>query len=114
MTVEQMRPGLAAEHIGTAFLVLDDPAQVFSLTLTGVVENSKTERSEAFSLFFHGPESPYMPQGTRKLKHEKLGEIEIFLVPVARDKDGFQYEAVFNLLFFYIFMNRNTFNNRPN
>ena len=43
--------------------VLDDPSNVFSVTLAEVVEHSKTEHSQAFSLFFHGPLDRFMPQG---------------------------------------------------
>lgn len=87
------------EHIGSAFSVLDDPTGSVFLTLTSVVEHAKTERMETFSLFFLGPENSYLPQQTYKLNHATLGELEIFLVPVAQNKDGFQYEAVFNLIF---------------
>ena len=85
-----------AEYVGTDFEVLDDPANVFCLKLTGVVEQAKTERSEAFSLFFHGPLDRFMPQSIHRLRHLGLGELEIFLVPVAQGNGGFQYEAVFN------------------
>jgi hypothetical protein len=30
------------------------------------------------------------------MKHEAIGEVGIFLVPVARDQEGFLYQAVFN------------------
>jgi hypothetical protein len=32
-----------------------------------------------------------------QLKHERLGEMELLLVPVGQDKEGFQYQAVFIL-----------------
>ena len=94
--LEQLKPNLLTPHIGTTFEVLTDPTNVFSLTLTNVLEHEKTERNEAFSLLFHGPQSPFMPQAIYKLQHAELGVFEIFLVPVARDQDGFEYEAVFN------------------
>jgi hypothetical protein len=94
--LDQLKPELLAPHVGATFEVLNDPANVFSLTLTSVVEHEKTERNHAFSLFFHGPQTPFMPQAIYKLQHAELGVLEIFLVPVAKDKDGFQYEAVFN------------------
>ena len=85
-----------AEFVGTDFEVLDDPANIFCLKLTGVVEQAKTERSEAFSLFFLGPLDHFLPQRIHRLRHVGLGELEIFLVPVAQGNGGFQYEAVFN------------------
>jgi len=95
----EIKPNMLTEHVGTEFAVLDEPSRVFCLGLTSIVEHVKTEHQEAFSLFFHGPSDPFMLQGIHKLKHDKLGELEIFLVPVARDQDGFQYEAAFNHIF---------------
>ena len=95
---EQLSPSLFTECVDTQFDVLDDPSRMFGLTLTNVVEHVKTERQEVFSLFFHGPSAPFVPQGTHKLSHSHLGELELFLVPVGQDKDGFQYEAAFNNL----------------
>ena len=94
----QLNPTMFTEYVGTPFDVLDDPSKAFGLTLTNVVEHVKTERQEVFSLFFHGPSNPFVPQGIHKLRHAHLGELELFLVPVGRDKDGFQYEAAFNNL----------------
>lgn len=54
------------------------------------------EGMERFSLFFRGPGKPFLPQHTYSLSHETMGDIDIFLVPIAPDGDGFQYEAVFN------------------
>jgi hypothetical protein len=92
----QIKPNLMVEYIGTDFDVLDNPAQVFCLGLAEIVEHGKTKHNESFSLFFRGPSNRFMPQGIHRLKHAKLGELEIFLVPTAQDKNGFQYEAVFN------------------
>lgn len=92
----QLKPSMLNEYVGTQFDVLDDPSRVFCLTLTNIVEHMKTESQETFSIFFHGPSDPYMLQGMHKLKHNHLGELSIFLVPIGQDKDGFQYEAVFN------------------
>jgi hypothetical protein len=33
-----------------------------------------------------------------RMEHDVLGALDLFLVPIARDEDGFQYEAVFNRL----------------
>ena len=94
----QLNPTIFTEYVATPFDLLDDPSSMFGLTLTNVVEHVKTERQEVFSLFFHGPPAPFVAQGIHKLNHSHLGELELFLVPVGRDKDGFQYEAAFNNL----------------
>ncbi len=51
---------------------------------------------ERFSVFFNGPADSFMPQNVYALEHEQLGTHDIFLVPVARNANGFCYEAVFN------------------
>lgn len=89
---------MLSEQIGATFEVCDLPPAPFSLTLTKLVEHARTERNEAFSIYFHGPRERFMPQGIRQLKHAQLGELEIFLVPVAQTTDGFEYEAVFNYI----------------
>jgi len=30
------------------------------------------------------------------LQHERMGTIDLFLVPIGKDESGFQYESVFN------------------
>ena len=89
---------LLAEQIGTTFEVSDLPPGPFPLTLTKLVEHTRTERNEAFSIFFCGSLNRFMPQGIYQLKHGQIGEFGIFLVPVAQTTDGFEYEAVFNYI----------------
>jgi hypothetical protein len=45
---------------------------------------------------FRAPAEHRLPQGIYTLIHPELGELEIFLVPIRADKDGFYLEAVFN------------------
>ena len=51
---------------------------------------------EPFSLIFRGPAGVFLPQKIYTLSNESTEPIQIFLVPVGQDKDGFQYEALFN------------------
>jgi hypothetical protein len=30
------------------------------------------------------------------MRHPRVGDVGIFLVPIARDRDGFLYQALFN------------------
>ena len=74
-----------------------------SLTLTQV--NSPDERilqqareqgvREPFSLLFSGPLEPFLEQHMYTLHHDELGKLEMFLVPVNQDQNGYYYEAVF-------------------
>lgn len=49
-----------------------------------------------FVLVFRNVSSVLFPQQIFQMENSTLGGLEIFLVPVARDADGFLYEAVFN------------------
>ena len=51
---------------------------------------------ERFSIYFLGPADIFLPQGTFRLTHERMGDLDLFLVPVKREELGFRYEAVFN------------------
>ena len=51
---------------------------------------------QPFSLTFRIARSVRFPQGTYKIRHPQLGEMEIFLVQVAADQDSSTLEAVFN------------------
>ncbi len=49
-----------------------------------------------FSLIFRTASQVVLPQKLYNLKNVNLGRLEIFLVPVARDREGVLYQAVFN------------------
>src|SRR4051795_12196452 len=51
---------------------------------------------QPFSLTFRVERSLRFPQGTYKMRHAQLGEIQIFLVQVAGHADSSTLEAVFN------------------
>jgi hypothetical protein len=51
---------------------------------------------EQFSLFFYGPADIFVPQATYTFEHERMGALDLFIVPVGRDERGFRYEVVFN------------------
>ena len=50
---------------------------------------------ESFALRFQGPAGLPLRQGTYHLRHESLGDLEIFLVPVGRPAKTRTYEAIF-------------------
>ena len=51
---------------------------------------------QPFSLTFQVDRSLRFPQGTYKMRHANLGEMEIFLVQIAADQNSSTLEAVFN------------------
>jgi Domain of unknown function (DUF6916) len=51
---------------------------------------------EPFSLIFRSGLPVVLPQRLYPLKHEALGKLDIFIVPIGRDLQGTVYQAVFN------------------
>ena len=85
-----------APHVGTDFTATVTDAQSIPLRLTEVQPGQSNERVLQFSLLFRGPLTPSLPQNTYHLAHGHLGEMDLFLVPVAREADGMMYQAVFS------------------
>lgn len=86
--------------LGDAFRVEDESGETVNLVLveTALIgsDRSYSKREEPFAVEFRGPSEPVLPQGIQKLAHERLGAMELFLVPVGPDDEGIRYEAVFN------------------
>lgn len=51
---------------------------------------------DPFSLLFRNQAEILFPQRIYSMHHEATGEFGIFLVPIARERAGFLYQAVFN------------------
>jgi len=49
-----------------------------------------------FSLIFRGASPVVLPQKLYSLNNATLGRLELFLVPVGRDREGVLYQALFN------------------
>jgi len=88
-----------SKHVGTTFYVKLGEREV-NLTLAEVKgympEPTEEKRMERFSLFFSGPADSYLPQQNFQMRHETMGEFDMFLVPIRNDENGLRYEAVFN------------------
>jgi hypothetical protein len=91
-----------AEQLNTKFRVLLEleNAPEVEIELAELVEFPTLTHSrsdvERFSLFFYGPGNFLLPQRMYRLAHERLGEQDIFLVPIAQEPRGYRYEAVFS------------------
>lgn len=93
---ESLTQAAFAENLNTKFRIKLENSQTAELELIEVLETMSTPRQEQFSIFFRGPAEYLLPQSTYHMEHEKLGELDIFVVPVGREQDGYRYEAVFN------------------
>lgn len=83
-----------------------EPAEPSASSTSGAVElrlveaksfgsNVDAQSGKPFACLFVGPAEPHFEQGIRRLEHETLGALEVFLVPIGPHRDGMQYEAVF-------------------
>jgi hypothetical protein len=85
-------------HVGTACRLFTAPgAAPIELTISEVqlFKWGAPERRAPFSVFFHGPAGPPLPQGIHHLEHDQLGTLDLFLVPIGPDAQGQRYEATF-------------------
>ena len=98
MELEKLHKETFAAYLQSDFQVLDDPGGAYTIRLVEVNERMSSPRQEVFALLFHGPADRMLTQATYRLNHSQIGEIELFLVPVGQDQDGYQYEAIFNRL----------------
>lgn len=103
--LEDLTPGWFRPHVGTRFTV--DPGDdgpevdIELVEVTPVPKSGIGSREEPFSLMFHGPQEPRLAQRIFRLRHDELGELDVFLVPIAPDprnptSTAPRYEAVFN------------------
>jgi hypothetical protein len=99
-----------ARVTGSELAVLDavtPDGRLRAITVDGVEVDPRSE-GRSFSVFFSGPGPLVLPQRTYRLRHDELGELELFLVPIgveAVPAEGGQvpgtvvrYQAVFNRL----------------
>jgi hypothetical protein len=94
-------------YVGETFhLILDEPPPV-EMQLVSVTESdfpaaargtADPSRRVSFSLLFLDQQHPgfFLPQSIYHLEHERLGAMDLFLVPLGPVAEGMRYEAVFN------------------
>lgn len=58
--------------------------------------NNAQQMRRPFSLLFRNCATILFPQQIYTLRHPRIGETGIFLVPIAQERAGFLYQAVFN------------------
>jgi Domain of unknown function (DUF6916) len=99
------------DNLGGRFLLMagapgSGPAVSFEVELVEVSEHQPgapgTHRTP-FSLLFHGPLTPVLPQAIYRLEHKEIGGLELFIVPVGPAESAtpgqapaaMRYEVVF-------------------
>ena len=96
--LEKLTRTLLVEHLNSKFQIFIEPEIAAEIELVEVEQRRSTPRQEQFSAVFRAPASVPARQGLYRLKHDALGEFEIFLVPFKRDDESVHFEAFFNRL----------------
>lgn len=98
LPLDQLQAETFTAHLGSEFQLA-----IGSISLPLVLTEAKTAGAARpggsrtpFGLTFRCPGPQLLPQAIYRLEHPVLGVLEIFLVPVGRDGDGFFYQAIFN------------------
>lgn len=88
-----------ADHVGADFAALDPeiaPA-IFTLSIAEPLKAYRGADARApFTLLFELPGEFVLPQAIYRVRHPALGELGIFMVPIAKTASGITYESVFN------------------
>lgn len=94
LTIAQFGP-----EVGSTFTISFTNAR-FELELREATalkyHDPKIHARPPFSLLFVCPDERLLEQGAYVIEHDRLGMLEIFIVPIKADADGLHYEAVFN------------------
>ncbi len=89
-------------HLNTKFSVRLNEEQTLALVLEEVQPFPALTHArgdmERFSLYFRGPGDVLLGQRIYRVEHEAMGEMDIFLVPVARDARGLPLRGRLQLL----------------
>ena len=86
-----------AKYLDENFQIQAENADEYTVKLTNVsgYGRSMGGEREAYSLLFCGPMMPVLPQQIYRVSNPKIGELQIFLVPIGPQAEGMGYEAVF-------------------
>jgi hypothetical protein len=86
------------EQLDTIFHV-DHASGPIQLRLADVTDEHVARGVRQFSLFFHGPPDRILPQNTYSLRHEALGSLALFIVPVVgSNHERIVYQACFSVV----------------
>jgi len=85
--------------VGEPFEVTASDGERLELVLIEVSTGGSAPPGAAripFAVQWRGPGHRLLPQGIYPFDHAALGRLELFVVPIAKEADGFRYEAVFS------------------
>jgi hypothetical protein len=85
-----------SEQLNTKFRMHYAPSKTAEIELIKVRDLGSTPRHTQFSCIFLAPPDVPIFQSIYKVEHDRLGSLDLFLVPTGKDDTGVQYEAIFN------------------
>ena len=91
-----------AEALNERFILRAGPGEELDLKLVAVQDLTPTPantvgfRRKPFSARFRGPRTPWARQHTYSMENERLGEMQIFVVPLGLSGEEMVYEAIFS------------------
>jgi hypothetical protein len=85
-------------NLNSTFRLQVEGSDWVDVELVEVSELNTTPRQEIFSIVFRCRSSVIFPQRIYRLEHDKMGQFDLFLVPIRKDNQSVDYEAVFNRL----------------
>jgi hypothetical protein len=84
----------------THFYAQQEGGEPIPLELSAVTELGESSvhgGRRPFALLLLGPVSRhYLPQGTYPMRHEAMGGLDLFIVPIGPETGRMRYEVVFN------------------
>lgn len=98
MSIDQPSKQHFEQQLDSSFvLTIGEQQETLKLVEVSAVNSDTTEegRNEPFSVVFESQSPTVYEQGTYQLSCDKLGHLDIFLVPINADENSVQYEAVF-------------------
>jgi hypothetical protein len=104
MNLSEMTLEMAQPLFGTVYqLTLEDGGTLEIKLIDGAPfelprrpsRGARQPRRPPFALYFLGPREPILPQRMYDLRSETSNFEGLFIVPVGRDDEGTEYEAVF-------------------
>lgn len=101
MPADRLELSTFEPHVGETFVVDVQGGGSLEVTLVEAAPSQWQPAAgsglpHAFGLVFRSAPEVVLGQGLYPMRHPALGDLEIFMTPIARTADGIDYQAVFS------------------
>lgn len=98
MKIDNLSKSDFTPHLNTKFKIHTDAFGIVDAELIDIT-GKKSQNQESFSLIFSTSKDKIFEQKIYKINHPKMGDLELFVVPVAsHKKDEMHYQVIFSRL----------------